>query len=520
MTVSYVSGSAASNAGTGVNTLSVTTVNVGDLICLGIYEGNSGVTVTGVSGGNAIGWASAGGAPFAMTMWSGNLEIWYATVTAAGPATITVSFAGAASTHTEELDSLQLTNGNTATTWTVDTVGGLNNTTASTTITYPSLAAASGGEAYFGKAVTAGGSAETTGSPATAGFLSDHYADGFCYGLPTAAGAYQPTQTNSASGTSATVGALFIATVGGTSDRAALAAKAKATAAVAGTGSTAAAVAAAGAGACSLTGIGSGSAGGGSSAGFSGGAATGGATVFNPDAAPVTSQAAVELYAALTPTMTGQDKTLGWPLAIFCAAAATMLDPVNALCRDTTSGPGWSQVLDPTRAPTAALPWLGQFVGVAVDPTASDAAQRAQLSAEAGFGRGTLAAITAAAQAYLSGAQAVQVIERVNGDPYALEVIVFGYQVIGTSYARLSDAYTLYADLGAAFSTYAGYTAGDADLTAALQAAKPAGLNLTVTFAGGQLYSDLSADAWGDSYADTTAHYATYAAMTNALPGT
>ena len=109
----------------------------------------------------------------------------------------------------------------------------------------------------------------------------------------------------------------------------------------------------------------------------------------------------------------------------------------------------------------------------------TDAQRREAISAQVGFARGTLGAITAAAQMYLTGTQRVDINERDTG-PYHLTVTVYSSQVTGKSYADLSALYPTYAQLTAAFPTYAGFTAQTAQLTAALLAAKPAGLQMTV----------------------------------------
>jgi hypothetical protein len=86
--------------------------------------------------------------------------------------------------------------------------------------------------------------------------------------------------------------------------------------------------------------------------------------------------------------------------------------------------PGWSQVVDITRAPTEALPWLAQFVGVTVPVGTSDAVARNLIQNVGGFSRGTAASILAAAQAYLTGTKSVTFTEREAGNPYLLGITV------------------------------------------------------------------------------------------------
>lgn len=213
MTISFVAGTSVHSDGTGNSTLAVTTSHVGDVICLGIFEGSTSITVSSISGGGASGWARAG-SPFAVTAaGAGNLEIWYGTVATVGSGTVTVTYSASVTSTTCEIDGCQFTNGNTATTWSVDTTGGLNTTTSATTIPYPSLSAANAGELYYGKGTIGAGTSGTTGTPATAVFFADGFADPYCYGLPTSAGSYQPVQNMSVSTTSDAFAALLIASV-------------------------------------------------------------------------------------------------------------------------------------------------------------------------------------------------------------------------------------------------------------------------------------------------------------------
>lgn len=157
-----------------------------------------------------------------------------------------------------------------------------------------------------------------------------------------------------------------------------------------------------------------------------------------------------------------------------------ILQVLDTLARDTTSDPGWSILLDVDRCPDPYLPWLGQLVGVRFPSTLTDpVARRTAIRTRSGFARGSVGAIRSAAQQYLTGTQRVDIAERDTG-PYHLTVTVYQSQLMGLSYADLSALYPTYADLTAAFPTYLGYSAPTAQLTAALLAAKPAGLLMTI----------------------------------------
>jgi hypothetical protein len=84
---------------------------------------------------------------------------------------------------------------------------------------------------------------------------------------------------------------------------------------------------------------------------------------------------------------------------------------------------GWSTLLDPDNCPTQFLPYLGMFVGVYIPPGTADATARSLIKNEAGWARGTAAAIVAAAQRNLIGTQSVSLLER-TPDPYSFNLVV------------------------------------------------------------------------------------------------
>lgn len=89
-----------------------------------------------------------------------------------------------------------------------------------------------------------------------------------------------------------------------------------------------------------------------------------------------------------------------------------LLDVTEQWARDHDGRPGWSSLLDLDDAPAVALPWLGQFVGVTVDQKLDAVRQRDVIRSAAGFARGSVAALKAAAQTYLTGTKHVDVFER------------------------------------------------------------------------------------------------------------
>src|SRR5215467_11358862 len=76
---------------------------------------------------------------------------------------------------------------------------------------------------------------------------------------------------------------------------------------------------------------------------------------------------AERLYDMLAP-LAQQDPHNAWALLIYINAIGLMFQEVEDLVRDSPEGPGWSELLDLNRAPTQALPWLAQLVGVRLLP--------------------------------------------------------------------------------------------------------------------------------------------------------
>lgn len=148
---------------------------------------------------------------------------------------------------------------------------------------------------------------------------------------------------------------------------------------------------------------------------------------------PVTGSVADELYESVEPVAFA-DEQLDWPLLTLCAAAGAMVQEIDDYVRDTDAGPGWSILLDIDRTPSKALGWLAQFVGVSLRDGLDDAGQRDWIRSTDGMARGSLAAITGAAQRYLTGGRAVILRERFDPDdptvdsPYHLQVITFTAQ--------------------------------------------------------------------------------------------
>lgn len=210
------------------------------------------------------------------------------------------------------------------------------------------------------------------------------------------------------------------------------------------------------------------------------------------------------------------DTANGYQLLRWLAGPGSILQSIDDLCRDSAAGPGWSALLDPARCPTYALPWQGQFVGVRLPATLPDAEMRRRIAQESGFARGTPAAIQAAAAPYLRPGRSLTIVER-TPDPYSLTVVVRDGDLLTLSYAELAAQYPTYADVADAFDTYADFSSNAPQLEAALQAAKPAGLVMTVQFVSGSIYDDLPGPY--PTYDALAAAFPTYDDLTDWTPG-
>lgn len=192
---------------------------------------------------------------------------------------------------------------------------------------------------------------------------------------------------------------------------------------------------------------------------------------------PAVTPVAERVYTALTP-FAEQDEAYGWPLLRFVDALTTTAADVETFAADTDAAPGWSILLDPATSPARALPFLGQMVGVVV-PAGTDAVTaRALVNARGGWGRGTPAAIIAAARITLTGGRHVTLTER-DGSPYRVRV-----------------------------TTYTAETPDATALHAAVNAALPAGLVAAFTLLVGWTYGDLEDRYDGQTWADFEADWA------------
>jgi hypothetical protein len=91
--------------------------------------------------------------------------------------------------------------------------------------------------------------------------------------------------------------------------------------------------------------------------------------------------------------------------------------------------PSWGKLLNPATCPAKYLPYLGQFVGVTAQTTATEASLREEIKTDPGFNRGTLAAVEYAVRSNLTGSKGFTIRERtaVNGteDAYRFQILIY-----------------------------------------------------------------------------------------------
>jgi hypothetical protein len=179
------------------------------------------------------------------------------------------------------------------------------------------------------------------------------------------------------------------------------------------------------------------------------------------------------------------DAELGDAHAHLAGALATALERTAEIYDPDEGLPG-GPLVDVDRCPDWALPWLAQLVGVAI-PVGMDAdTAREAIRSVAGWKRGTVAALRAAAGFHLTGEKTVYFRERDPSGadpPYTLEVVT-----------RTTE------------------TPDPAAVQAELLRQKPAGLVLTYRVVAGWDYQEMTATG-PDPYSALPPLFATYSKL-------
>jgi hypothetical protein len=211
-------GSLDSATGTALTTLALAVGSacaVGDVRVFYAKVNSNTITVSSLSGGDVTTWHK--GPSYNDNAGTvGHHEMWWGIATAAGHTTITVTWSSTPTGLGTDLDCRTFSNGNTSTTWTLDSSNTRDNA-ASTTITYASITAAGTGElACYHARCPSGGSYGTPSGGGTWVTATDANGNPYIYSLSVGSGAIAPTQTTTSTD-SHTIGLLLIASVGGAS---------------------------------------------------------------------------------------------------------------------------------------------------------------------------------------------------------------------------------------------------------------------------------------------------------------
>lgn len=118
-----------------------------------------------------------------------------------------------------------------------------------------------------------------------------------------------------------------------------------------------------------------------------------------------------EAYHGLLP-VAWKDEQLHWDLLNYIASITEMTTQIVDLVSDTPEGPGWSSIVDVSRAPAEGLEWLAQLAGVTLIIGMTEEQQRAAIYDMAAMRRGTLPALREAIKATLTGTKGVRITER------------------------------------------------------------------------------------------------------------
>lgn len=191
----------------------------------------------------------------------------------------------------------------------------------------------------------------------------------------------------------------------------------------------------------------------------------------------------LELWSFLPDFVQVADEAGGYQFLSWLDGTGQQQQIIDNLCRDQNGFVGWSILMDVSRCPAYALPWLAQFVGVrfsSAQLTNVDS-MRSAIVAKGNFGRGTPQSIANSLIPYLGPNSYVNIIERYP-DAYSFTVQVRG--ALGSlTYAELAKADPTYPDVAAEYPFYDDFPEQDqAVVTAAVQSSTPAGLVLTVAY--------------------------------------
>lgn len=163
---------------------------------------------------------------------------------------------------------------------------------------------------------------------------------------------------------------------------------------------------------------------------------------------PAVSEFTERLYAGLPEFMRDTDSVElsggGYPLLRYLSLLGDLAGEVETIADRAVAG----ELVDPDAADDAWLPWLGQLVGVRLDPAEVPSTWRdAITNGAAGWQSGTRASIATAARRALTGTKYVDVRShngrpRTGGDPFTILLVVREDEA-PTPLSKVSDAVTV-----------------------------------------------------------------------------
>src|ERR1700681_659502 len=199
-------GAMAKSFGSAQTTLNVNPQQLGDVLVVMAENDLNTVTVSSMSGGGVTTWKRA--IQYVGSAEPRAYEIWYGVVTATGSSTITFNLSADISGHNAEYEAQEFTAGfGAGTMWTLDTTGVQENPSSTTTVTYPSLTPAGGGELYFGFADMP--MPPSNGSTPGFTYTTTLDANQVAYNPASGAGTVQPTSSQSPASVISAVAAFF-----------------------------------------------------------------------------------------------------------------------------------------------------------------------------------------------------------------------------------------------------------------------------------------------------------------------
>jgi hypothetical protein len=163
--------------------------------------------------------------------------------------------------------------------------------------------------------------------------------------------------------------------------------------------------------------------------------------VSRPDVADFTER----LYGSLPEFMRDADaadtSVNGFPLLRYLSLLGDQLGAVEAIADRAEAG----ELVDPVKADDAWLPWLGQLVGVRLDPASTPQAWRDAIAdGSSGWQSGTREAIANAGRRTLIGTQYIDVRSHngkpsAGGDPWTILIVVRADEA-PTPLSKITDA--------------------------------------------------------------------------------